>query len=163
MRKPSALLSVLILALFASPSASAGRGSDAEETVRALNQQFSALVAKGDAGALTGLYAEGAQVFPPNEGMLIGRPDIRHFWQTFIEMGMKGLTLEIAGAEQHGEVIIETGKYVVLGPQGQEMDHGKYLVVWKRSGKNWRIYRDIWNSSVPAPPPSKPAGHDAVQ
>lgn len=157
MRRFSALLLLLLLAFAATP-AQAGPGDAAEAAVRAMNEQFSALVAKGDAGALAGLYAEGAQLFPPNEEMIIGRPDIRHFWQTFIDMGMKGLTLDISSAEQHGEVIVETGRYVVLGPQGQEMDRGKYLVVWKRSGRNWRIYRDIWNSSVPAAPPSKPVG-----
>jgi hypothetical protein len=26
-------------------------------------------------------------------------------------------------------------------------------VVWKRSGKNWLIWRDIWNTSRPPPKP----------
>ena len=28
-------------------------------------------------------------------------------------------------------------------------DEGKYVVVWKRIGEHWRIYKDIFNSDLP--------------
>jgi ketosteroid isomerase-like protein len=31
------------------------------------------------------------------------------------------------------------------------MDRGKYIVVWKDEGGKWKLHRDIWNSSLPAP------------
>jgi hypothetical protein len=34
---------------------------------------------------------------------------------------------------------------------GKVLDRGKYVVIWKRDGAAWRIHRDIWNSSMPAP------------
>ena len=33
---------------------------------------------------------------------------------------------------------------------GKHLDHGKYLVFYKKEGGRWKIYRDIWNSSMPA-------------
>jgi ketosteroid isomerase-like protein len=27
------------------------------------------------------------------------------------------------------------------------MDVGKYIVVWKRDGADWKIYRDMWSSN----------------
>jgi len=24
---------------------------------------------------------------------------------------------------------------------------GKYIVIWKRSGHTWQLYRDIWNTN----------------
>jgi len=28
-------------------------------------------------------------------------------------------------------------------------DHGKYLTVWRRVGKNWLIAADAWSSDLP--------------
>ena len=148
MRRHTAVFLVLFLAL---PALAA----DARADIERLGQQFSAAAAKGDAGALAGMYADDAQMFPPNAEMVTGRENIRAAWQSFVEQGMKGLQFEIVGVERHGDVIVETGKYVLTGEGGKQLDRGKYLVVWKRSGKSWQLYRDIWNSSVPAPAAAK--------
>jgi ketosteroid isomerase-like protein len=33
---------------------------------------------------------------------------------------------------------------------GKTADRGKYIVVWKRDGGQWRLHRDSWNTSMPA-------------
>jgi len=33
---------------------------------------------------------------------------------------------------------------------GQVADEIKYIVVWKHEGGEWKLHRDIWNSSRPA-------------
>jgi hypothetical protein len=45
---------------------------------------------------------------------------------------------------------IEIGRYSLLGANETLMDHGKYLVVWKRFDAQWKLHRDIWNTSVAA-------------
>jgi hypothetical protein len=30
------------------------------------------------------------------------------------------------------------------------LDQGKYIVIWKREKGQWKLHRDIFNSSVPA-------------
>ena len=42
---------------------------------------------------------------------------------------------------------IEVGTYVLKGEGGAVADEGKYIVVWKKDGKAWKLYRDIFNSS----------------
>jgi ketosteroid isomerase-like protein len=34
-------------------------------------------------------------------------------------------------------------------------DKGKYIVVYKKDGDKWKLYRDIWNSDNPPPPAEK--------
>jgi ketosteroid isomerase-like protein len=34
---------------------------------------------------------------------------------------------------------------------GQVIDNGKYVVLWRREAGQWKLHRDIWNSSQPAP------------
>jgi len=32
---------------------------------------------------------------------------------------------------------------------GSTMDEGKYIVIWKREGDGWKLYRDMWSSDSP--------------
>jgi hypothetical protein len=41
--------------------------------------------------------------------------------------------------------------YAALDPEGGELDHGKFLEVWRFMDGKWQFHRDMWNSSVPAP------------
>jgi ketosteroid isomerase-like protein len=41
---------------------------------------------------------------------------------------------------------------VATSPDGKHLDHGPYLTFYKKADGAWKIYRDIWNSSIP---PSK--------
>ena len=51
-----------------------------------------------------------------------------------------------------GNLIVETGKYVTTISAGGTTitDEGKYVVVWRREGRGWKIIRDIFNSDKPA-------------
>jgi len=37
----------------------------------------------------------------------------------------------------------------LLPPGAMGVTNGKYVVIWKRDGGQWRIHRDIWNTSMP--------------
>jgi ketosteroid isomerase-like protein len=32
---------------------------------------------------------------------------------------------------------------------GKVVDRGKYIVIWKREQGQWKLHRDIWNTSMP--------------
>jgi len=38
----------------------------------------------------------------------------------------------------------------LLPPGAMGVTDGKYVVIWKRDGGQWKIHRDIWNTSMPA-------------
>ena len=95
-------------------------------------------------------YASDAQIFPPNGAMISGSTAISPFWKGAFDMGIKNATLETIQTEKAGDQIIETGNYTLAGADGKTMDNGKYMVVWKSENGQWKLYRDIWNSSVAA-------------
>jgi ketosteroid isomerase-like protein len=64
-------------------------------------------------------------------------------------MGITRVTLETMEVEAAGETAYEVGKFP-LEASGSVADQGKYLVVWKRDGGDWRLHRDIWCTSRPA-------------
>jgi len=64
--------------------------------------------------------------------------------------------------EDHGDTAIEVGKYTLKGEEGQVLDTGKYTVIWKQEEGQWKLHRDIFNSSVPAASLVRAAKDDTV-
>jgi ketosteroid isomerase-like protein len=50
----------------------------------------------------------------------------------------------------NAELLVETGQYEIYGDKSQLIDKGKYVVIWKNENCEWKIYRDIYNTSSPA-------------
>jgi ketosteroid isomerase-like protein len=148
--RPISLL-LLVAALTANVAAQANHRAAIEQEAK----KFSAALKKGDAAALAAMYSTDAKAMPPNEEMAQGRAAIQKVWQGAIDAGIRDLKLEVLEVEKEGGSLYEVGKYTLTGADGKHLDHGKYLVVWKREGGQWKLHRDIWNSSMPAPPPSK--------
>jgi uncharacterized protein (TIGR02246 family) len=120
------------------------------DAIAAANDEFMAAFGRGDAAGVAALYTEGAQLLPPNADVMAGQEAIQAFWQGAMGMGIQSAQLEIVEVEGHGDTAIEVSRYT-LGAGGQVLDRGKYIVVWKREGGQWKLHRDIFNSSMPAP------------
>jgi ketosteroid isomerase-like protein len=119
--------------------------------IEAANAKFSADFAKGDANAVASHYSAAAWAFPPNGEITKGREAIAKLWKGAMDGGVKEVKLATLEVEAHGDTAHEVGTYVLSGDGGKQLDNGKYVVVWKREGGQWKIHRDIWNTSMPAP------------
>jgi uncharacterized protein (TIGR02246 family) len=119
--------------------------------IEAANARFAADFAKGDAAAVASHYTAAGQVFPPNGDVVRGREQIAKFWKGVMDAGVKGVKLAVIEVEAQGDTAHEVGTYVLTGEGGKTLDSGKYLVVWKRDGQQWKLHRDIWNTNMPAP------------
>ena len=64
------------------------------------------------------------------------------------DAGIKAVSLTTEEAEGHGNTAHEVGKYELRGADGKVLDHGKYVVIWKKEGASWKLHRDIWTTSV---------------
>jgi uncharacterized protein (TIGR02246 family) len=119
--------------------------------IEAANAKFSADFAKGDATAVASHYTTAAWAFPPNGEITKGREAIAKLWKGAMDSGVKSIKLVVVEAEAHGDTAHEVGTYALTGEGGKALDNGKYVVVWKRESGQWKIHRDIWNTSMPAP------------
>ncbi|HSE42488.1 MAG TPA: DUF4440 domain-containing protein [Acidobacteriota bacterium] len=116
-------------------------------TVESAAKDFSTAIKAKDDAKLGALYATDAIAFPPNSDMVKGRPAIQAFWKGFMDAGMNA-TLEVVETETDGNLGVEVGKFNIFDPSGKTVDQGKYVVVWKKGKDGWKLYRDIWNSSL---------------
>jgi uncharacterized protein (TIGR02246 family) len=125
--------------------------TEVRDAIVAANGNFKTTFKAGDAAGMAALYTENGQLLPPNSDFVTGRPALQTFWQAIMDMGIKEAGLETVEVESHGDTAIEVGKYTLKGEGGQVLDNGKYIVIWKQEDGQWKLHRDIFNSSMPAP------------
>ena len=105
----------------------------------------------GDAAGIANLFTENGQILPPNSDFITGKASIQAVWQSILDIGAQEIKLDIIELEEHGDTVIEISNYTLYDHQGQKLDQGKYIVIWKQKDGQWRLHRDIFNSSVSAP------------
>ena len=127
--------------------AAAAKPVTLEGLIKANNKALGAAVAKGDAAAVGKMYTKTAKLLAPNVGLLKGTKAITGFWQGAVNMGIKGAVLKTQEVEKLGTTAIEVGAYTLLGEGGAKLDEGKYLVVWKKDGREWKLHRDVFNTN----------------
>lgn len=123
---------------------------DAWEAITAATREFTSAFARGDAAGMAALYTVSGQLLPANSDVVAGTQAIRAFWQVGIDVGFKELIPETRELELYGDVAHEVGRYRLRASGGELVDQGKYLVIWKREGGQWKMHRHIANSSLPA-------------
>jgi uncharacterized protein (TIGR02246 family) len=122
--------------------------------VEKTNRDFIAAFNAHDAARIGRLYASDAAVFPPGAERASGRAAIQKFWQGMIDAGITNVSVQTREAQSSGNLGYEVGQFALDAPgkDGQRAHvTGKYVVVWKRIGGTWRLYRDIWNDTPPQP------------
>ena len=122
-------------------------GSNVRNEIEAASKEFALELGKGDAAKIAGMYAEGARVLPPNGPMVQERQRIQEFWQGFINSGAK-LSIRTSDVEAQGNLAIEVGTWEMISPDNKR-DAGKFVVVWRRDKKDWKLAVDVWNSDMP--------------
>lgn len=122
----------------------------AGDAIMAGNQRFMEAFRKADPDAVAACYTPDAQLLPPNGDFVGGQPAIATFWRGLMEQGAAGVRLESVEVDPHDDTVIEVGRYAVTDREGAQLDRGKFLVVWRQQGGEWRIHRDIWNTSMEA-------------
>lgn len=122
--------------------------SEIHTGLRRTDEQFEQAFARGDAGAIADLYTEDAMLLPAGSDFVKGREAIRQYWQSAMDAGIRSVRLTILEIEDYAETAVTTGEYTLSSADGQPKDNGKYMVVWKQQGHDWKMYRDIWTTSV---------------
>ena len=147
----NAMILVLIIVLFFSIQCTTNQEDPAKllEEITAANKVFMETFREGDAAVMASLYTEDGKVLPPNAGIIEGKEAMQAFWQAVMDMGVKEAVLEIVEVEGHGDTAIELSKFKMKDTNGNVLDHGKYIVIWKRVEGNWKLHYDIFNSNVP--------------
>jgi ketosteroid isomerase-like protein len=124
---------------------------DVTSDIAQANKEFMASFNNGDARTMARHYTVNSRLYPPNSDVIVGPAAIEGFWNAVMNMGIKKLLLETVTAESCGNMIIEEGRYKLYVEGDLVVDQGKYIVTWEKVDGKWKLHRDIWNTSNPAP------------
>jgi len=141
------ILGLCMLCMFSSVQAQ--KSKDVSKEIQAMNDSFMKAIQSGDVDKITSFYTEDAKVFPPNSDIIQGREAIGGMWSAMASQGMPALIFTTTMAEAFGNTAIEEGAYKVKIPDGQVVDKGKYIVIWKKVDGKWLLHQDIFNTSMP--------------
>lgn len=129
-----------------------GSGFDkqsAKAFIDSMNTKFSEQLAAGDSSALASHYWPDAQLLLDNSEPVKGN-DIGSAWGSFIRGGIKEIHFTTTDITGSSTFIIETGAYEIKDGKKSFVDKGKYVVIWEKRNGEWKLYRDIGSTSMPA-------------
>src|ERR1700739_3088967 len=114
--------------------------------IEAANAKWMEFFNKGDFDGVASLYTADATAFPPGSAMVKGRAAIGAMWKGMAEQvtDPKVTTIDVkrlgpAAAREIGTFSLKTKS----SPPKEVA--GKYVVVWEKVGKDWKLAADIWN------------------
>jgi ketosteroid isomerase-like protein len=133
----------LVIALLAALTAPA---LAQKATIEAQNAKWTELFGKGDFDGLGQLYTADAVAFPPGSPMVKGRAAIVAMMKNLAgQAGTPKLTtIDVKRVGPSAIREIGTFSFMTKDASPKEMT-GKYLVLWERVGKEWKLAADIWN------------------
>ena len=125
-----------------------------EQAIRGQVDRWLQLVKAKDASGIAALYAEDGAVMPPNAPIGKGRAAIQQAWASMMRTPGFDLTFnpEQIVISSSGDMALDRGTYnLKVAPAGTtQTDTGKYVVVWRKIGGDWKAAADIFNSNLPA-------------
>jgi ketosteroid isomerase-like protein len=121
----------------------------AKAFIDSINTKFSEQLAAGDSTALASHYWPDAELLLDNSEAVKGN-DIVNAWGAAIRGGMKEVSFTTTDITGSSTFIIETGAYEIKDGKKNLVDKGKYVVVWEKRNGEWKLYRDIGSTSMPA-------------
>jgi ketosteroid isomerase-like protein len=140
------LLLVLGAALAVVPAAATDK-SDVAGRAATWEREYNA----GNLAAVQALYAPDGCRMPPNQEAAHGSDAILANLKAGKDRGVAKVKIVVTSAESSGDVGYGTGTYEVMGADGSHLDHGKWMLVSKKSNGVWKTQCDIYNSDMPMP------------
>jgi len=123
--------------------------SKMEKYIKEETNKFTQAHITGDTAFLNNVFARDARAYPPNSEMVTGRTAIAAVNLEWVNYGIKEFTEESTHFYGNEEYLIDEGNYYYRFGEDDITDKGKYINIWKKENGQWKIYSNIWNSSLP--------------
>ena len=121
----------------------------AKKAVEDANTELMGLIKRGDSVEFANHYTTDAKIMGPGGPVVVGKNNIRGFLHALAIAGIKDFRLKTVDVWGSNDLLSEEGNWSLYDDKGVELDHGKYVVLWKQEDGKWKLFRDCWNSDVP--------------
>lgn len=149
------LLSVFPLAIFlAGCGPSKNKNDDtliaeARKAIEESNAVYFQAFATGDSSIFIDRYAKDCCIMAPNTPALCGENAALDFFRiAYYKAGLRNgkfITTDVFGDGK--EFVTEVGRWQSFNSNNELFDDGKFLVLWKKTPKGWKMFRDSFSSN----------------
>lgn len=119
--------------------------ADASAHIAEAGRRFLQLFAASDPASIAACYTEDAQILTASMSPVRGRAAIESLFK-FTRGPGHTLEFRTEDLDVVSGTAIEIGAYVRRDSNGSTLDRGRYVVVWKRVGGEWKIHRDLFTT-----------------
>ena len=148
----------LMLAVFMLASvvllAQKGGNEELKNTIQDYNDAMCDAMVKGDYETVFNYYDDKVISMPNYSEMVRGKEAMMEDQAASAASGNKVLSISLKTKKvtDYGDVVVEIGfyniSYKIAEMPEPYNDSGKYLTVWKKDGKSYKILNEIWNTNV---------------
>ena len=119
----------------------------ARKSIDEQNAAFQKAFENSDSIGIANLFTSDAKMMMPGAPSIVGRPAITSIVAMFIKMNLRreAKTIEVWGND---DLLAEEGTVSLFDQKGGELEHAKYLVIWKKEDGQWKLFRDMWNTDL---------------
>lgn len=122
----------------------------AKKEIEEANRIFMDLVAKGDSVGLSNSYTTDAKFMSAGAPAVVGRANIQKAMSDIVTSGITKVDIRLKEVFGTEDLIAEEGE-LTLYVKNDVVAEEKYIVLWKKEDGKWKLFRDIFNSNLPAP------------
>jgi ketosteroid isomerase-like protein len=120
----------------------------AKKAIAASNAIYFQSFAKNDSSIFIDRYAEDCLILLPNAPAMKGHKGALEFFKmAYTKIGLRNgkfITTDVFGDGK--EYVTEQGVWQSFNAAGEMFDNGKFLVLWKKTPKGWKMFRDSFSS-----------------
>lgn len=120
-----------------------------EASVLQSNQHLIKAFKAADSTEAAQSFTKDARIMVAHHAPIDGRNDIAAYFSNMMNRGVTDLKLTTVKISGDSSILVEEGSYQLLNKKGNQQDKGQYIALWQRESGNWKIYHDMWTSSVP--------------
>jgi ketosteroid isomerase-like protein len=116
------------------------------QSITRVNKQYGEAFVKNDSALFLDCYATDACILAPNAPALCGVRRLQLFYKAAYSTGMRNIVFTTANWYGYtGDFVTEQGTYQQFDANNTPIGTGKYLVVWQKLAKGWKMLRDMFN------------------
>jgi ketosteroid isomerase-like protein len=124
--------------------------SGAKHAIAASNAIYFSSFAKNDSAIFIDRYADDCRIMAPGAPALAGHEGAAVFFRmAYDKIGLRdGQFITTAVYGDGAEYVTEEGIWKSYDVHHVLFDHGKFLVLWKKTARGWKMFRDSFSSDL---------------
>lgn len=124
--------------------------SEMKTVIQEKTDRFTEAHITKDTAFLNNCFTRDAKIYPPNSDAVIGRSDIADLNSDWVNYGIYEFKEESTSFYGDEDLLIDEGTYYLRYGEENTIDKGKYINIWKMEDGEWKIFSNIWNTSMSA-------------